>query len=160
VEREELLHALRPAAALVGEHPQRLADFRQARVVPRPGGAGAAADAVEDRRQVEQPGARVKEVRIQGLVRGERRHGDSGLAYSRLLSRLTSAFRLPERKPSRSSVTKAKPNSLKRRSSASRTSGSASCAIPSVGTSIRATSPSCSRTRHSRKPSACRYSSA
>jgi hypothetical protein len=53
IEGENLLDALCPAAALVGQHLKHLPDLRQPRIVSNAGGTGAPADAIEYHRQVE-----------------------------------------------------------------------------------------------------------
>src|SRR5437868_3645227 len=65
-EREDLLDPLRPAAALVEQHLQRLAHARQARVGAHGGRLLATADAIEDGGQVEQLRAGLQEGDVQG----------------------------------------------------------------------------------------------
>src|SRR4051794_32584682 len=85
----------------------------------------ATVDAVEDGGQVEQLAAGVEEVAIERLGCDQRgqRHGVPPAAKSRFVSRLTNWLRLPDRKPSRSSVTYRKPNSRSRSITASRQPG-------------------------------------
>src|SRR5262249_10781456 len=148
-QREDLLYPLRPRRAFIPQHLDRLAQLRQSRVVTRV--ARPAADAVQDRGQVQDLGPRLEKERLQGGLRAQ--GGHEGTVYCLRTSSGISSFRLPVRSPSRSIVTKRKPSSFNRRASGSRTSGAASRAISAGGTSTRASSPSCRRTRQSRRPS-------
>src|SRR5207253_76965 len=75
IERKDLLDPFRPAARLIVQHFERLADFLDARVVGRHlAGLLAAIDAVEDRRNIEQLAAGLEEVLLQGFVRRQRFH--------------------------------------------------------------------------------------
>src|SRR5262245_22666139 len=75
VEREEPLDLGRAVGIAAEQHLEGLADAGPARV--RGGGARlrAAIDAVEDGREVEQPGAGVEEELIEGASRGKWHHG-------------------------------------------------------------------------------------
>src|SRR5262249_12902160 len=159
IQREYLLNALGPAATAVVEHFQGPANLVQARIGRCITSPLTAANAVEDGGQVEQLAAGFQEISVKGFGSRYWGHGSHarsvsgsgvGMANRRLLSTLTSTFKLPERKPSRSRVTYWNPNSLRRRTSPARHAGSARRGKVSAGTSTRASSPSCRRTRHSR----------
>ena len=73
IEREYLLYAFGPAAALVVEDFQGAANPVQTRIVFGPCGVMSSADAVEDCGQVEELAAGFEEVSFQGLAGGQRR---------------------------------------------------------------------------------------
>src|SRR5207244_1110369 len=108
VERENPLNPLGPAAAPVVEHFERVADLFQAGIFFNAGGSRPAADAIKDGRHIQDLAARFKEKGVESRGSGERRHGSRFFAVgalthgfaslnSRLVSRLTRSFRLPER---------------------------------------------------------------
>src|SRR5262249_21006580 len=118
-ERKDLLNAFGPAAALVVQDLQSPANLLQTRVAVKRGGISAPTDAVEDGGQVEEPTTGFEEEVVKGFGGGERAHGVNSCANERFNSKDTRVFRLPERKPSRSRVTKAKPSSRNLRANCS-----------------------------------------
>src|SRR5207249_4587553 len=111
--RENLLNALGAAAARILQHFQGLPNLLETGVVRHAGGGGAAVDPVEEGGQVEQFATGLEKRGVQRLGGGQRRrvhgaalgHSCTGRENKRLWSMLTRVFKLPERKPSRSSVT-------------------------------------------------------
>src|SRR5262245_49679480 len=118
-ERKNLLNAFGPAARLVVKHFQGFANPIEARVVVNCTCPVAAVDAVEDRRHFEYLRASFEEERVERFGSWQRchcqfsasfcasmRHHNTGLSKlnSFRVSRSTNSFKLPERKPSRSSV--------------------------------------------------------
>src|SRR5206468_3065374 len=79
LDRKNFLNPLRPSAALIVQHLQRLADLCQPRVVRGTRRVRTATDAIENRRQIEQLAARLQEVCLQRLGGGDRA-GDTAAA--------------------------------------------------------------------------------
>src|SRR5262245_29169371 len=106
--REDLLSLLGTVDLFFHQHFESRLEPIKARILQLVG-ANAAVDAVKDRGQVEHTRSRFKKILIEDLCSRHRSHDTFSFANFRRVSSITISFRLPERKPPKSSVTYRKP---------------------------------------------------